>query len=284
VLDGFGPGAVHGELDHPVHETNPFRRRQAIGLKEQPDLLAAAGGGRETDPFCDVVVMKLSVQPRGFRQFPEAINRPGEFPVDERDRDAALGDDVPRTRITVTEHRMITGQETGERRLPARVGRWLEGLRSVMESAHERAKGTNGLVIPGSGMRRYPWDIGDRFPAVGVEAVTDGTRRAREADRIQVLKQRHHRATPRCGSTQNDVLAPVGFGWRPAPPDGQGRFIGAHGHSLPARGEDDQAGFDMVRSGRMSALLTGQLLAGADQMLTIRAGTPAEPRSEASTE
>jgi hypothetical protein len=34
----------------------------------------------------------------------------------------------------------------------------------------------------------------------------------------------------------------------------------------------------------MSALLTGQLLAGADQMLTIRAGTPAEPRSEASTE
>jgi len=28
--------------------------------------------------------------------------------------DAALGDDVPRTRITVTDHRMIAGQETGE--------------------------------------------------------------------------------------------------------------------------------------------------------------------------
>jgi hypothetical protein len=46
VPDGFGPGAVPGELDHPVHETNPFRRRQAIGLKEQPDLLAVAGGPR----------------------------------------------------------------------------------------------------------------------------------------------------------------------------------------------------------------------------------------------
>jgi hypothetical protein len=43
------------------------------------------------------------------------------------------------------------------------------------------------MVVPGSGMRRCPWDIGDRFPAIGVETVTDGTRRAREADRLQVL-------------------------------------------------------------------------------------------------
>jgi hypothetical protein len=81
--------------------------------------------------------MKLSVQARRFRQLPEGINRPGEFSVDERDRDAALGDDVPRTRITVTEHRMIAGPETGERRRPARVRRWLEGLRGVVEPAPE---------------------------------------------------------------------------------------------------------------------------------------------------
>jgi hypothetical protein len=79
--------------------------------------------------------MKLSVQPGSFRQLPEGINRTGEFPVDERDRDAALGDDVPRTRITVTEYRMIARQETGERRLPVRVRRWLEGFRSVVQSA-----------------------------------------------------------------------------------------------------------------------------------------------------
>jgi hypothetical protein len=71
---------VHGELDHPVHEAGPFRGLQAIGVQEQPDLLTAAGGGRETNPFCDVVVVKLSVQPRGFRQLPEGINRPGEIP------------------------------------------------------------------------------------------------------------------------------------------------------------------------------------------------------------
>ena len=125
-----------------------------MGIKEKPHLLAAAGGGRETDPFRDVVVIKLSVQPRGFRQFPEGINRPGEFPVDERDRDAALGHDVPRTRITVTEHRMIAGQQTSERRLPARVRRWLEGLRSVVQPADESAKGANGMVVPGPG-----WDL-----------------------------------------------------------------------------------------------------------------------------
>lgn len=126
---------MHCELDRSVHEPSPFRRRQAIGVKQKPDLLAAAGGGRQTDPFCDVVVMKLSVQPGSFRQLPEGINRTGEFPVDERDRDAALGDDVPRTRITVTEYRMIARQETGERRLPVRVRRWLEGFRSVVQSA-----------------------------------------------------------------------------------------------------------------------------------------------------
>ncbi len=234
--DGFGPGAVHGELDHPVHEADPFRRRQAIGVKEKPDLLAATGGGRETDPFGDVVVMKLSVQPRGFRQLPEGINRPGEFPVDERDRDAALGDDVPRTRITVTEHRMIARQQTSERRLPARVRRWVEGLRSVVQSAHESAKGADGVVVPGSGMRRCPWDVGDRFPAIGVEAVTDGSGRALEADRLEVLKQCHHRAAPWSSRVQNYVLSPVGLGCgRAASPDGKGRFIGAHGHSLPAR-------------------------------------------------
>ena len=89
--DGFGSGAVHGELDHPVHEAGPFGRRQAVAVKEQPDLLAAAGGGREADPSGDIVVMQLGVQPRGFRQLPEGINRPGEFPVDERDRKVVHG-------------------------------------------------------------------------------------------------------------------------------------------------------------------------------------------------
>jgi hypothetical protein len=35
---------------------------------------------------------------------------------------------------------------------------------------------------------------------------------------------------------QNHILAPVSLGCgRAASPDGKGRFIGAHGHSLPAR-------------------------------------------------
>ena len=140
---------MHGELDHSVHEANPFRRRQAIGIKEKPDLVAAAGGGREkAQPFCDVVVMKLSVQPRGFCQFPEGVNRPGEFPVDERDGDAVLGDDVPRTRITVTEHRMIARQQTSERRLPACVRRWLEGLRSIVQSTHGRVMSIIATLQP----------------------------------------------------------------------------------------------------------------------------------------
>jgi hypothetical protein len=226
VPDGFGSSAVHGELDHSVHEASPFCRGQAIGVEEEPDLLAAAGGGRETDPFCDVVVVKLGVQPRGFRQLPEGIDRPGEFPVDERDRDAALGDDVPRTRITVTDDRMTAGQETGERGLPARVRRWLEERRGVVQSAQESAKGADGTVVPGSGMRRCPRDIGNRFPAIGVETVADGTGRALEAGRLQVLQQRHYRAAPWSCRMQNHVLPPAGLGCaRAASPAGKGRFI-----------------------------------------------------------
>jgi hypothetical protein len=179
--------------------------------------------------------MKLSVQPRGFRQLPQGINWPGEFPVDERDRDAALGDDVPRTQITVTDHRMIARQEAGERRLPARVRRRLEGFRSFMQTAQQGTNSANGLVIPGSGVRRCPGDIGDRFPAISVEAATDGTRRALEADCLQMLKQRHHRTAPWSSRMQNHVLAPVGLGCgRAVTPDGKRRFIGVHGHSLPA--------------------------------------------------
>jgi hypothetical protein len=65
---------VHSEFGHLVHEARPFRRRQAIGVREKPDLLAAAGGGRQAGPVCDVVVVQLSVQPRGFRQLPAGIN------------------------------------------------------------------------------------------------------------------------------------------------------------------------------------------------------------------
>ena len=226
---------MHGELDHAVYETDPFRRRQAIGVEKQPDLLATTDSGRETDPFCDIVVMKLSVQPCGFRQLPQGINWPGEFPVDERERDTALGDDVPRTQIAVTDHRMFAGQAAGERRLPARVRRWLEGFRSFMQAVQEGANSTNGLVIPGPGMRRCPGDIGDRFPAISVEAVTDGTRSALEADRLQMLKKRHYRTAPWSSRTQNHVLAPVGLGCGCAvTPDGKRRFIGIHGHSLPS--------------------------------------------------
>jgi hypothetical protein len=49
---------------------------------------------------------------------------------------------------------------------------------------------------------------------------------------------------------QNHVLAPVGLGCgRAVSPDGKGRFIGAHGHSLPAKGEGGQVGFHLITSG-----------------------------------
>jgi hypothetical protein len=240
-LDGLGSGAVYGELDHPVYKTNPFRRRQAIGVKKQPDLLATASSGRQTELFCDIIVMKLSVQPGNFRQLPQGIDWPGEFPVDERDRDAVLGDDVPWAQITVADHRMMAGKETGERGLPVRVRRWLEGFRSIVQSTQESANSADGLVGPSSWVRRCPGHIGNRLSAVGVEAVTDGARRAFEADRLQMLKQGHHRTAPRSSRTQNNILAPVSLRCGLAvTPDDKRRLISVHSRSLPLGEGGDQ--------------------------------------------
>jgi hypothetical protein len=67
VPGGLRPRAVRGKLDHPVHEASPVRPRQAIGVKEKPDLPTPAVRRRKTDPARDVVAMKLGVQPRDFR-------------------------------------------------------------------------------------------------------------------------------------------------------------------------------------------------------------------------
>jgi len=129
---------MHGEFDHPVHKADPVRRRQTIGVQEQPDLLAAAGSGWKADPLGDVVIMKLSVQPRGFRQLPEGINRPG-VTSEDKDEPGACPDrtrTIPCTVQAVTnraqaeiggDHAMSAGRSVhGRLRPEQRVGGQLD--------------------------------------------------------------------------------------------------------------------------------------------------------------
>ncbi len=62
-LDGLSAGAVHRERDHLVDETAALTGGQAISVEDQPQLAAAAGEIGQPEPFRDVVIVQLRVQP-----------------------------------------------------------------------------------------------------------------------------------------------------------------------------------------------------------------------------
>jgi hypothetical protein len=61
------PSAVHGELDHLVHEAGTLVRLKTVGSHEQSQLLSPSLTMGERQPFGDVVVVSLSVVPRNLR-------------------------------------------------------------------------------------------------------------------------------------------------------------------------------------------------------------------------
>jgi hypothetical protein len=65
--------------------------------------LGGAGGGiGQVLALGDVVVVELRVQPGGSGDLVEPVGRPSGRPVDEGDREAVAGDDVPGSGVAVT--------------------------------------------------------------------------------------------------------------------------------------------------------------------------------------
>lgn len=54
--------------------------------------------------------MKLRVEPTDLRELPAGTDGAGGVPVDEGDRDAFPGQDVPKPKVTVADHRPNPGQ------------------------------------------------------------------------------------------------------------------------------------------------------------------------------
>ena len=60
---GLSAGAMDCERDHLVHKAAALAGWQAIAVEDQPQLPAAAGEIGKPEPFRNVIVVELRVQP-----------------------------------------------------------------------------------------------------------------------------------------------------------------------------------------------------------------------------
>jgi hypothetical protein len=82
------------ERDHFVDEAAALAGWQAIAVEDQPQLPAAAGKIGKPEPFRNVIVMQLRVQPGRLGKFPCRIHGASELEIDQRGVSAAGGLDA----------------------------------------------------------------------------------------------------------------------------------------------------------------------------------------------
>ncbi|HEY7947067.1 MAG TPA: hypothetical protein VID75_05300 [Acidimicrobiales bacterium] len=74
------------KLDHLVDEAGPLVGRKAVAVEEEQKMSGTVVGAAEPVPFGDVIIVELSVQPRGMSEIPHGIDRSCELPINEGDR------------------------------------------------------------------------------------------------------------------------------------------------------------------------------------------------------
>ena len=158
--------------------------------------------------------MQLGVEPAQLGQLDERVDRPGEFPVDQPNRQALAGDDVPRRHVAVAddlggpaEVAAVPGEPDGILFWPERGG----GPVQVPKHLAERG---SSVDAPRTGLDELALDEGQHLAAVVVDAGADQPGRGGESFGFEVPEQRMHGGRPRTGVAQDDVT-PAVYG-RPA--------------------------------------------------------------------
>lgn len=82
-------------MDHALNESDPLRCVKAVAVDERAQLAYSLLHGRKLVHDCDVVIVKLTVEPRSMGDLVESIYWSCELPIDERDWKQVAGDDVP---------------------------------------------------------------------------------------------------------------------------------------------------------------------------------------------
>jgi len=86
---------MNRELNHLVHKTDPLRPRQLIPIQDRPDVACSDISARQSISLHDIVIVQVCVEPTALGQVEEAVHRASHLPIDQRDRDSVLGDDIP---------------------------------------------------------------------------------------------------------------------------------------------------------------------------------------------
>src|SRR5437588_8395754 len=217
-----------GVLDHPADELASLSGVQAVGVDEQSQLTCPGFRGRKGVASGDVIVVELGVEPGGLGHLIEAVDGPGELPVDDPYGQARSGHDVPGSEIAVADDG-VGPLGAGEPRLPYGIGRGGEGGGGAVETPEQGAQGGDRLVAPGLRVDEFALDVGDDLVALGVEAVANDPGGAGEARGLQVTQQGVDRSGPGPRSPHDHVAEAVDLCAAGGQPDpvrrGEGRQV-----------------------------------------------------------
>lgn len=150
-LIGVVGAAANRDLEHPVDQARPLVGGEAVGLGEESDLMCAILRGRQPAQHGHVVAVELAVEADCLGDLVEPVHWPGEVPVDESYRLAVASDDVPRSHVTVPDHRVFAWA-VGIPGHPHSVRWGEEGAGGIMEFAKEPGDLNDGVIGPGVGV------------------------------------------------------------------------------------------------------------------------------------
>jgi hypothetical protein len=114
--------------------------------------------------------VELGVEPAQLGQLDQRIDGPGGFPVDERDRHSAPGDDVPWGDVTVADHLDRAAQVPAVPGKPDRGRWWPEGAGRLVQVPQQAAQRGSSFQAPGTRLGELAADECQLLAPIGIEA------------------------------------------------------------------------------------------------------------------
>jgi hypothetical protein len=180
---------MDGELDHLVDQAVSCAVRESVTIEEEPKLSCAHVSTAETISLGYVIVVELGIQPGRMGEVPSQVHRSGILPIDEGDGETVPGDDVPRAKITVTDHRLGTRQISAEPGPPFGVFGGDECRHRFVQLPKKTTDLKYPVVGPRVRLRRLSGHKAQGLPSVVGKAIAENSRGTREADLFKVTEE-----------------------------------------------------------------------------------------------
>lgn len=132
---GFSPSGVHSELDHAFHDITATLGREFVSVQDRVHLSCSGLRVWKTLQLGHVIVVELRIEPHGVGDFGEAVDPPGELPVDQGFGPPVGADDIPRGGVAMAENQVtVVTDPVQPDVLSLRTGVWRERLGGLVQA------------------------------------------------------------------------------------------------------------------------------------------------------